>query len=156
LSVAHPSFRVIGTASKSLPLKDWLTEEHANMFFPVPSQPMEVEEESAILFTTGCSPGTIQTLLSFAEKYRQSMSTDNVQKNRKLGTRSLVRIARRFAMFPEDGDLHAIISRSLLAEFLPKAERLNLDNILEETRIWKKEPPVCPFVLAMIVANGAS
>ncbi len=36
LSVAHRSFRVISTASKSIPLKDWLSDEHANMFFPVP------------------------------------------------------------------------------------------------------------------------
>ncbi|KXN82719.1 von Willebrand factor A domain-containing protein 8 [Leucoagaricus sp. SymC.cos] len=37
LLAAHPSFHIISTASKSLPLKDWLSDEQANMFFPIPS-----------------------------------------------------------------------------------------------------------------------
>ncbi|RDB28140.1 von Willebrand factor A domain-containing protein 8 [Hypsizygus marmoreus] len=140
LSVAHPSFRIISTASKSIPLKDWLSDEHANMFFPIPSQPMDRNEELDILRSTGCSPALVETILSFAEKYRQSMSEDNVIKNRKLGTRSLVRIARRLALFPQDDDLNAIISRSLLAEFLPAMERMNLDALLVDSDIEKKTP----------------
>ncbi|KAG6898082.1 hypothetical protein C0992_006002 [Termitomyces sp. T32_za158] len=71
---------------------------------------------------------------------RQSMSDDNVLKNRKLGTRSLVRIARRLARFPQDDDLNAIISRSLLAEFLPAVEKINLDTLLAEAKIEPKPP----------------
>ncbi|KAF8150343.1 AAA domain-containing protein [Pholiota molesta] len=112
LSVAHPSFRVISTASKSLLLKDWLSDEHANMFFPVPSQPMDAAEEADILYATGCQKELVDTLLTFAEKYRQSMSSENVLKNRKLGTRSLVRMARRLALYPHDKDLQSIIQRS--------------------------------------------
>ncbi|TFK31838.1 AAA domain-containing protein [Crucibulum laeve] len=138
LSVAHPAFRIISTASKSLPLKDWLSDEHSNMFFPVPSQPMDAKEEAAILVATGCPPEIVDILLSFAEKYRQSMSADNVLKNRKLGTRSLVRIARRLAMFPQDNDLNIIITRSLLAEFLPAMEKMNLTTLLEDSNIWKQ------------------
>ncbi|KAG6885080.1 hypothetical protein C0993_006041 [Termitomyces sp. T159_Od127] len=140
LSLTHPSFRIISTASKSLPLKDWLRDEHANMFFPIPSQPMSREEELDILLATGCPRPIVESLLSFAEKYRQSMSDDNVLKNRKLGTRSLVRIARRLARFPQDDDLHAIISRSLLAEFLPTVEKINLDTLLAEVKIEPKPP----------------
>ncbi|KAF5384151.1 hypothetical protein D9615_003188 [Tricholomella constricta] len=140
LTVAHPSFRIISTASKSLPLKDWLSDEHANMFFPIPSQPMDHREEADILRATGCPPSLVETLLSFAGKYRQSMSEDNVLKNRKLGTRTLVRIARRLAMFPQDDDLNTIISRSLLAEFLPAMERMNLDTLLAEANIDRKTP----------------
>lgn len=143
LSVAHPSFRLISTASKSLPLKDWLIDEHANMFFPVPSQLMDAEEEAEILLETGCSSIVIKALLSFAENYRQSLSSDTVQKNRKLGTRSLVRIATRLAKFPQDDNLHLIISRSLLAEFLPAMERMTLDALLEEAVITKKTTWVC-------------
>ena len=124
------------------------------MFFLIPSQPMEAEEEGTILSATGCSIGMIDTLLSFAEKYRQSMSTDNVQKNRKLGTRSLIRIARRLAMFPQDDDLNAVIRRSLLADFLPTVERMNLDTLFEETGIWKKEPLACGFILAVICVES--
>ncbi|KAF8056895.1 AAA domain-containing protein, partial [Lyophyllum atratum] len=140
LSIAHPSFRIISTASKSLPLKDWLSDEHANMFFPIPSQPMDRREETDILRATGCPLHLIETLLTFAEKYRESMSEDNVLKNRKLGTRSLVRIARRLAVFPGEDDLNLIVSRSLLAEFLPAMERMNLDTLLAEAHIDLKTP----------------
>jgi len=150
LSVAHPSFRIISTASKSLPLKDWLNDEHANMFFPIPSQPMDAAEEAAILLETGCSPTIIKTLLSFAEKYRQSLSADTVQKNRKLGTRSLVRIATRLAKFPQDNDLNRMISRSLLAEFLPAIERMNLDTLLQEAGMTRRSAWVCSVSHVML------
>ncbi|KAF9485607.1 hypothetical protein BDN70DRAFT_847463 [Pholiota conissans] len=144
LSVAHPSFRVISTASKSLLLKDWLSDEHANMFFPVPSQPMDTAEESDILLATGCSKDLVDVLLTFAEKYRHNMSSENVLKNRKLGTRSLVRIARRLALYPQDKDLQLIIYRSLLAEFLPATEKMNLTTMLEDSNIFKQTPPFHP------------
>ncbi|KAA1472001.1 hypothetical protein DENSPDRAFT_859246 [Dentipellis sp. KUC8613] len=151
LSKTHPSFRVISTASKSTLLKDWLSDEHANMFLPIPAQPMDHAEEIAIIQQTGCEPGILQTLLAFAEKYRQSMSTENVLKNRKLGTRSLIRIARRLAKFPSDVNLHALISRSLLAEFLPATERMSLDSLLEDCGILKK---VELFHPSPVVENG--
>lgn len=140
--MAHPSFRVIATASKSSPLKDWLSEEHASMFLTVPSQPMDVAEETDILTRTGASQAHVQTLLTFADKYRRVMTSDAVQKNRKLGTRSLVRIARRLAAFPWDDDLYVILGRSLLTEFLPAAERLSLDALFVECGITKKTPLV--------------
>ncbi|KAI0049548.1 hypothetical protein FA95DRAFT_1489014 [Auriscalpium vulgare] len=135
LSTAHPAFRIISTASKSTALRDWLSDEHANMYLPIPAQPMDHAEERSILLQTECPPPIIDTLLALAEKYRQSMSTDNILKNRKLGTRSLIRIARRVAQFSWDNDLHSLISRSLLAEFLPTTERMNLDTLLEECEI---------------------
>jgi hypothetical protein len=104
---------------------------------------MGPEEEGTILLATGCPSDAVDTLLSFADKYRRNMSSDNVQKNRKLGTRSLLRIARRLAMFPQDDDLNAMISRSLLAEFLPPIERLNLDEMLAESGIPKRMLLVC-------------
>ncbi|PFH48924.1 hypothetical protein AMATHDRAFT_148764 [Amanita thiersii Skay4041] len=148
LSIAHPSFRVISTATKSLPLKDWLAAEHANMFFPIPSQPMDRQEEAAVLKAEGCPPTLLDVLLTFAEKYRAGMSADNVIKNRKLGTRSLVRISRRLAEFPHSSDLYMIISRLLLAEFLPATEKMSLRTMLEESGIEDK-PPIynpSPFV----------
>lgn len=102
---------------------------------------MDQEEEAAILLETGCSGNLVTTLLTFAEKYRQSLSADAVMKNRKLGTRTLVRIAKRLAR--GDEDLYGVISRSLLAEFLPAMERLNLENLLTEVGIGKKSTWVC-------------
>ncbi|KAH9929971.1 AAA domain-containing protein [Amylocystis lapponica] len=144
LSVAHPSFRVISTASKSLPLKDWLADEHANMFLPVAAQPMGAAEERALLLQTGCPDATVQTLLAFAEKYRAGMTSDAVQKNRKLGTRALLRIARRVAGFPGDNNLRALLGRTILAEFLPTMEAMNLEELFQETGIKKRTPAFNP------------
>ncbi|TFK81956.1 hypothetical protein K466DRAFT_501194 [Polyporus arcularius HHB13444] len=145
LSVAHPSFRVISTASKSLPLKDWLGDEHANMFFTVPAQPMSHAEEAHILLQTGCAAPVVETLLRFADRYRTSMTSDAVQKNRKLGTRALMRIARRVAQFPTAAeDLHVLLSRAILAEFLPATEAMNLQNIFEDVGIKKRTEPFNP------------
>lgn len=108
------------------------------MFFAVISHPMSVEEESALLLATGCSSSAVSSLIKFATKYRENMSTNTTVKNRKLGTRTLVRIARRIAKFPWDDDLHLFISRAVLAEFLPPAERLNLIELLEEAGIQNR------------------
>ena len=104
---------------------------------------MDEEEETALLANTGCPPAINRKLISFAQKYRDSMSTDTITRNRKLGTRTLMRIARRVAKFPWDEDLHTMVSRALLAEFLPSAERLNLDTLLEECGITRKMDLVC-------------
>ncbi|OCH94642.1 hypothetical protein OBBRIDRAFT_817121 [Obba rivulosa] len=145
LSVAHPSFRVICTASKSLPLKDWLSDEHANMFFPIVAQPMSHAEESDVLEQTGCPAHVVQVLVAFSERYRARMTADTVQKNRKLGTRALVRIARRVQRFPwEEQALHEMISRAILVEFLPRTEAMSLDEVFEETGIRKRTPPFNP------------
>ncbi len=77
------------------------------------------------------------------------MTSDSaVQKNRKLGTRALVRISKRLASLPEGYavDLHALLSQAVLAEFLPATERMTLDVIFDELKIHKKTPPVnCSF-----------
>ncbi|EPQ51988.1 hypothetical protein GLOTRDRAFT_132574 [Gloeophyllum trabeum ATCC 11539] len=102
LWTSHPSFRIVTTASKSQPLRDWLSDEHANMFFPIPAEPMSRHEETTLL------------------------------KNRRLGTLSVLRIARRVAKFPWDQDLRAMINRALLGEFLPAAEKINLETLFDE------------------------
>lgn len=99
---------------------------------------MEEDEESSLLLGTGCPRATVKILLNFATKYRQTMSSDTVQKNRKLGTRSLIRIARRLAQFPWDDDLYPIFSRAVLLDFLPPAERTNVVTIMEESGIKQR------------------
>ena len=141
--MAHASFRIISTASKSLPPKDWLGDEHANMFFTLPAQPMAPAEEAHLLLQTGCAPPAARTLLAFAERYRARVAADAVQKNRRLGTRALLRIARRVARFPGDAHaLHALLARAVLAEFLPATEAMNLQTVLEETGVQKRTQPV--------------
>ena len=119
------------------------------MFFPVATLPMSQREEEAILALTGCSKLHIDTLLAFADKYRSSMTSDTVQKNRKLGTRALVRIARKLVQYRENADLYTLLCHSVLAEFLPKAERINLDAIFDEVGIKKLTPPVRRYPQSM-------
>jgi len=140
LTICHPSFRIIATASKAIPLKDWLTHEHANMFFTLPSQPMNKEEERKTVISTGCPAEIAEMVLDFAEKYRNTLASDSVQKNRKFGTRTILRIARRIALLARNGDksgdeLYALINRSILAEFLPTTERTALETLLNECNI---------------------
>ncbi|TFK52963.1 hypothetical protein OE88DRAFT_1733940 [Heliocybe sulcata] len=135
LSSCHPSFRMVVTASKSQALRDWLLDEFANMFFPIAAEPMSREEEATLLLRTDCPAHIVKMLLDFSSRYRKSLSSDNVQKNRRLGTSSVLRIAKRVAKFPWDQDLRAMIDRSLLAEFLPAAERINLKMLYDECRI---------------------
>ncbi len=116
------------------------------MFFPVMTVPMTQKEEAQALLNTGCPQKYVGLLLAFADKYRSSMTSDVVQKNRKLGTRTLVRVASRLARFPGSDDLHTLLSRSILAEFLPATERMNLEVIFEEVGIKKGTPPVSAFI----------
>ncbi|KAF8830095.1 hypothetical protein HHX47_DHR2000623 [Lentinula edodes] len=149
LTTAHPSSRLFVTASKSLQLRDWLSDEHANMFFTIPSRPMSSSEERTVLVNTGCDPAVVDLLLTFAEKYRQRMdigvssanvgnghnSSSAVQRNRKLGTRTLIRISKRLALFPQEASqetLRKIFDHALLSEFLPTTERMVLNGLLEE------------------------
>ena len=147
LTVCHPSFRIIATASKAIPLKDWLTHEHANMFFTLPSQPMGQEEERKTVLSTGCPVEIVEKLLAFAGRYRDTLASDSVQKSRKFGTRAILRIAKRMAMAPQNGnvgddELYMLISRSILAEFLPTTERAVLETLLKESNISPGRPTV--------------
>ncbi|KAJ7165324.1 AAA domain-containing protein [Mycena filopes] len=164
LSLAHPSFRLIATASRSLPLKDWLSAEHANMFFPVLAQPMARAEETAILRATGCAVDSIERMLDFAERYRASMAEDNVLKSRRLGTRALVRVARRIgavggAEGEAEGDLRALLSRTLLLEFIPAVERMNVEQLFDDAGIARGAPAHHPNAVVEndeLVFPGAS
>ncbi|EIN14530.1 hypothetical protein PUNSTDRAFT_118001 [Punctularia strigosozonata HHB-11173 SS5] len=135
LAITAPSLRIISTPSKSVPLRDWLTIEHANMFFPILALPMGTTEETQILLATTCPTAIASQLVHFAQRYRERMTSDVVQKNRKLGTRSLIRITRRL---PWDDDLHSMLSRAIMTEFMPSLERLDVETLMEECGILKR------------------
>ncbi|KAJ7216377.1 AAA domain-containing protein [Mycena pura] len=163
LSVAHPAFRVIATASRALPLKDWLSAEHANMFFPVHAQPMERAEEHVILLATGCAAQGVEAMLAFAERYRARVSDDGGQKRRRLGTRALVRAARQMAVDQDaegtGGDPRALLSRALLCEFLSAAERMDVDVLFDEAGLARVAPAFHPSPFVQddaLVFPGAS
>ena len=79
------------------------------------------------------------------------MTSDAVQKNRKLGTRALVRLASRLAKFPDDGDLHTLLSQAILANFLPATENMNLQEIFEECGIKKRTALVRLYKLLYVI-----
>ena len=107
---------------------------------------MSRAEERQILVshsTDGCQPSVVETLLNFAEKYRGSMAEEsNALRKRKLGTKTLVRVMRRIAVEKGEVDLYAIINRVLLVEFLPTAEKMSLEALLDDVGINRKTPPV--------------
>ena len=126
------------------------------MFCTVLNVPMDSKEETAVLEQTGAPRDVIEQLVNFAARYRESMSaahapkstdsstmgigvptggSEGIQRSRKLGTRTLVRIARRIAKAPWDDDLYSMITRTLLAEFLPAAERMAIETLLDEAGI---------------------
>ncbi|KAH8980661.1 AAA domain-containing protein [Lactarius akahatsu] len=148
ITIAHPSFRVISTASRAAPLRDWLSAEHANMFLTLPAQPMGRSEEAALLLRTGCPPSHVHALLEFAGTYRTRMApSDGALRVRRLGTRALLRIARRLARFPWDQDMRKMLERALLTDFLPATERAGVEELLEDVGIKKISPVFHPAPL---------
>ncbi|KAK4055403.1 hypothetical protein OIO90_003241 [Microbotryomycetes sp. JL221] len=133
LSFVHPSFKIIATPSKSQEPKMYLTEELASNFVALPSVAMSLEEEKQILLATGCAPEHVDVLETFARAYRRQNSVPG-SKSRRLGTASLVRIAKRLASMPNE-DLHALLNRTLLSDFLPQTDRVQLASLFEEVGI---------------------
>lgn len=145
LSQAAPSFRVISSSSKSAPPSTWLTEELSAMFVALPTLAMSSEEESAILSSTNCSPELVAALVGFARNYRRVNSIPG-SKSRRLGTASLVRIAKRLAQFPDEG-LHRLLSNCLLADFLPLTSKSELNDLLAASKIISPPLYVRPILL---------
>lgn len=133
LSQAHPSFRLIATSSKSSPPREWMTEELSASMIALPTIAMPLQEEKAILLATGCLAHHVDTLETFARAYRRANGTPG-SKSRRLGTASLLRMARRLAAFPEEG-MFDLVNRTLLSAFLPTTDRSELERLLVETGI---------------------
>ncbi len=133
----HPAFRMVATAAAAK--GDWLDEEAGTLFgFVQPSPMSPAEEREVIAKRTSCAKEELDKLLEFADRYRQLSGDPNLslQKSRRLGTRQLIRIATRMARFPES-DLHNLLTRSLLVDFLPKAVREIVHDVLMQCRIFR-------------------
>ncbi|KXN89721.1 von Willebrand factor A domain-containing protein 8 [Leucoagaricus sp. SymC.cos] len=141
LSVAHPSFRIISTASKSLPLKDWLSDEHANMFFPIPSQPMDAQEELSILIATGSPQGWavwVAINASIREATLNSVPENIKERAREMARQELQRRLEELDMSQSEARGYGQL---LIAT---QAHMQSLHNLLEhlaakeEERVWVK------------------
>ena len=119
---------MISTASRSLPLKDWLTDEHDNtFFFTIPSQPMSSQAGFLVLSVTDWFSAVYRYSFDFSEKYRNSMSAGNVLKTES----SELVLLSNLPLTLGDKDIYHIIQCSLLVEFLNTL--LEISNIFKQT-----------------------
>ena len=113
---------------------------------------MSRSEERAVLLKTGCAPDVVDALQSFAESYRTQTGslnggekgtqgqTHSAIKNRRLGTRTLVRMAERLKTEADVGgrvDLWSLVERTLLTEFMPPTERMVIQDLLAASQVEK-------------------
>ncbi|SNX86583.1 uncharacterized protein MEPE_05292 [Melanopsichium pennsylvanicum] len=135
----QPAFRVVATASKST---GWLDEEASTLFAICSTRAMEEDEELHIVLSClGLTEPTsdMKRLFHFVNRYR-SLSADpnlGLAKSRRLGTRQVIRMASRLATWQEDCDVHGLIWRSLLVDFLPITVREVIANLLRECGVFK-------------------
>lgn len=134
LTTIDPGFRIVATTAASKP--DWLNEEASTMFGFVQPNPMSAaEERSVIEKRTGCPPKLLDALLEFSGRYR-TLSRDptlGLAKSRRLGTRALIRMAARLAKYPDSTDIHALVVRNLLVDFLPRTTKELVQRVLDES-----------------------
>lgn len=167
-----PSFRLVATSVSNVSQTstggikaDWLTEEASTLFGFIAPSPMSEEEEMRVVklhalssasqtlsqsgregqFKPQISEEEWSCLWEFARRYRTlgGDSSSNLQKSRRLGTRSLIRIASRMALSPSDSngqggtDLHGLLSRALLTEFLPLTTKELIRDLLSQCGIQR-------------------
>ncbi|BGP51199.1 hypothetical protein JCM10450v2_007128 [Rhodotorula kratochvilovae] len=139
----HPSFRVVTTASKATSPAEWLTEDLAANLVSLPTLPMPIEEERALLLAEGCPAPQVDLLELFATRYRAHTAAAG-SKARRLGTASLVRIARRLARYPDE-NVRTLLERALLVDFLPNTERDAIADLMNEVKLAKElDRPLAP------------
>ncbi len=143
-STAHPSFRLMLTSSRTNSLQNWLTEELVNLAFSLPTEPMNAAEEADVLVQTGCDRRLVEKLVDFADRYRVMISSETTSKSRPLGTRALMRIAKRLASLPWIDDLRPTLEQAVLAEFLPATERMALEDLFEDCQMPLRLEPYNP------------
>ena len=143
LVAIHPSFRVVATASKANAPTEWLTEDVAANLVALPTLPMPIEEERALLLAVGCAGPLVDQLELFATRYREHTAAAGM-KARRLGTASLVRIARRLAKYPTE-NVRTLLERALLIDFLPNTEWDAISSLMTELKLEKELDRVRPF-----------
>lgn len=156
------TFRVVATAPKAT---GWLDEEASTMFAVCTTRAMDEDEERHIVLTrVGLLTETpeIKHMLDFVNRYRALSADPNLglSKSRRLGTRQVIRMAARLAQWQDqDCDLHALIWRTLLVDFLPITVREVISNLLQDCgihkpgtegafqyvpRLWMGDPKIVP------------
>ncbi|GAA6044030.1 hypothetical protein JCM8097_004313 [Rhodosporidiobolus ruineniae] len=144
LEPISPSFRIITTSTKATSPSTWLTEDLASNLTALPTFPMSPSEERALLLSTSCPPTLVDQLELFSTRYRE-LTAATGSKSRRLGTASMVRIARRLARFPSE-PLRLLLERALLVDFLPNTEREAVASLMHEVGLESAPAAVVPPV----------
>ncbi|WFD33517.1 hypothetical protein MCUN1_000330 [Malassezia cuniculi] len=127
-------FRLVASAPTAT---KWLSEDVAAMFATVTSPPMDAQEERhLVLARSGCAPERLEPVFEFAKRYRAACADPGVglHKARRLGTRQLIRVATRMARFART-DVHAVLWRGQLVDFLPRTVREIVASLLRDCGI---------------------
>ncbi|EST08393.1 ATPase, dynein-related, AAA domain protein [Kalmanozyma brasiliensis GHG001] len=135
----RPTFRVVATASKPT---GWLDEEASTLFAICSTRAMDPDEERHIVLSRiklSEPTSDLKRLFEFVNRYRALSADPNLglAKSRRLGTRQVIRMASRLARWQDDCDVHGLIWRSLLVDFLPLTVREVIANLLTECGIYK-------------------
>jgi hypothetical protein len=109
---------------------------------------MSIDEERELLLSTGCLLELVDLMETFATKYRILTSTPG-NKARRLGTRSLVRIAKRLASYPKE-NLRNMLERTLLVQFLPITEQEQIHDLMLEVGL-----PVEPLNVSSVLFRSS-
>lgn len=125
--------RVVASAPK---IGDWLSESVATLFATLPSPPMSEDEERRVVAARAdvADLALLDRLFAFAARYRTQAAdaSGGLHKARQLGTRQLVRVARRLQRWPDE-DLYALLWRNQLCDFLPRTVRDVVDDLLRSS-----------------------
>ncbi|CBQ70003.1 conserved hypothetical protein [Sporisorium reilianum SRZ2] len=135
----QPTFRVVATASKPT---GWLDEEASTLFAICSTRAMDEHEERHIVLSRVGLPeptSDMKRMFHFVNRYRALSADPNLglAKSRRLGTRQVIRMAKRLATWQDDCDVHGLIWRTLLVDFLPITVREVIANLLTECGIYK-------------------
>ncbi|BGP10994.1 hypothetical protein JCM10049v2_006888 [Rhodotorula toruloides] len=144
LDYIHPSFRIVTTSTKASAATEWLTEEVASNLVSLSTVPMPLAEERALLLAVGCPSSLVDHLELFAQGYREHTSVAG-NKSRRLGTSTLVRIAKRLARHPHE-NLRTLLHRALLLDFLPNTEREQVSDLMDEVGLQEEPASTLPPV----------
>nr|XP_005585792.1 PREDICTED: von Willebrand factor A domain-containing protein 8 isoform X1 [Macaca fascicularis] len=135
----HPSFRIIALAEPPVigsTTHQWLGPEFLTMFFFHYMKPLVKSEEIQVIKekVPNAPQETLDKLLSFTHKLRETQDPTAQSLAASLSTRQLLRISRRLSQYPNE-NLHSAVTKACLSRFLPSLARSALEKNLADATI---------------------
>ncbi|XP_060050736.1 von Willebrand factor A domain-containing protein 8 isoform X2 [Erinaceus europaeus] len=135
----HPSFRIIALAEPPVvgsSTQQWLGPEFLTMFFFHHMKPLVKSEELQVIkeMVPNIPQESLDKLLSFTHKLRDTQDPTAQSLAASLSTRQLLRISRRLSQYPNE-NLHSAVNKACLSRFLPSLARSALEKNLADAGI---------------------